>query len=61
MRALVFITLLIFTLPVVAHQPAESNVNPAEANNRICAPFRGGVVDPAIVKSMLQASEEGRP
>jgi polyisoprenoid-binding protein YceI len=60
MRALVFITLLIFTLPVVAHQPAELNVNPAEGNNRICAPFRGGVVDPAIVKSMLQASEEGR-
>jgi polyisoprenoid-binding protein YceI len=32
----------------------------AEDDGRICAPFRGGVVDPAIIDSMLQASEEGR-
>jgi polyisoprenoid-binding protein YceI len=40
-------------LSVCAHQPAETD-------ERLCAPFRGGIVDPAIIKSMLQASEEGR-
>ena len=30
-----------------------------EEDTRVCAPFRGGVVDPAIVSSMLQAKEEG--
>ncbi|NOQ88098.1 MAG: hypothetical protein GQ550_04170, partial [Gammaproteobacteria bacterium] len=29
-------------------------------DGRICAPFRGGIVDPAIIKSMLQASEDGK-
>jgi polyisoprenoid-binding protein YceI len=39
--------------PVFASQ-AENN------DSRICAPFRGGVVDPVIVDSMLQAAQEGR-
>jgi len=30
-----------------------------EEDTRVCAPFRGGVVDPAIVSSMLQAKKEG--
>lgn len=60
MRASVFLSLLILTLPVIAHPSAEENGHMTEGDNRICAPFRGGVVDPAIVKSMLQASEEGR-
>jgi polyisoprenoid-binding protein YceI len=42
-----------FALSVFAHDPADSD-------NRICAPFRGGVVDPAIVDSMLKASQENR-
>ncbi len=36
-------------------------VYPAQASDkRICAPFRGGVVDPSIVKTMLTAAEQGR-
>lgn len=68
MRALVLISLLLFTLSATAHQADKTNgrvngqINGNNHNddNRICAPFLGGVVDPAIVKSMLQASEEGR-
>ena len=64
MRVLVLLSLLFFTLPAFAHQPEEGNGQTNGVNhngdNRICAPFRGGIVDPAIVKSMLQASEEGR-
>jgi polyisoprenoid-binding protein YceI len=36
------------------------NAHPSqEEDTRVCAPFRGGVVDPAIVSSMLQAKKEG--
>ena len=35
-------------------------IQPAEDDGRLCAPFRGGVVDPAIVNSMLQAAAENR-
>ena len=35
-------------------------IQPAEDDSRLCAPFRGGVVDPAIVNSMLQAAAENR-
>jgi len=31
-----------------------------DSDGKICAPFRGGVVDPAIVNSMLQAASENR-
>ena len=55
MRAIILLSLLFITLPVFAHPHQQT-----EVDERICAPFRGGVVDPAIVKSMLQASEEGR-
>lgn len=34
--------------------------SPADSDSRICAPFRGGVVDPVIVNSMLQAAAENR-
>ena len=53
MRAFVLLSLLIFSLPV-------SSLQAAEDDGRICAPFRGGIVDPAIIQSMLKASEEGR-
>ena len=54
MRAFILLSLLFITSPVFAHPHQQT-----EVDERICAPFRGGVVDPAIVKSMLQASEEG--
>lgn len=53
MRALILLTLVIFSFSVFSLQAAEDD-------GRICAPFRGGIVDPAIINSMLQASEEGR-
>jgi polyisoprenoid-binding protein YceI len=53
MRILIFLSLIVFSIPAFSQQPAEDD-------SRICAPFRGGIVDPAIIKTMLQASEEGR-
>jgi len=55
MRAFIFLSLLFTSLLTFAHPPQQ-----AEVDKRICAPFRGGVVDQAIVKSMLEASEEGQ-
>ena len=55
MRTFILLLLLLIALPVFAHPHQKT-----EVDERICAPFRGGVVDPAIVKTMLQASEEGR-
>jgi polyisoprenoid-binding protein YceI len=52
-RTLILLSLIIFSFPAFA-------LHSADDNGRICAPFRGGIVDPAIIKSMLQASEEGR-
>ncbi len=52
MRVLILLSLVIFSFPAFSSQAAD--------NSRICAPFRGGIVDPAIINSMLQASEEGR-
>ncbi len=52
MRIPVFLLLMLFSLPAFSLQ--------SEDNDRVCAPFRGGIVDPAIIQSMLQASEEGR-
>jgi len=51
----VFILLLTLIIPLSAFA-AQSTDN----DGRICAPFRGGVVDPAIVNSMLQAATENR-
>jgi len=53
MRTFIFLSLLFTSLITFAHQQTEFD-------ERICAPFRGGVVDQAIVKSMLEASEEGQ-
>ncbi|NOQ90211.1 MAG: hypothetical protein GQ549_04625, partial [Gammaproteobacteria bacterium] len=53
MRTLILFSLIIFSLPAIALQSADDD-------GRICAPFRGGIVDPAIIKSMLQASEDGK-
>jgi polyisoprenoid-binding protein YceI len=53
MRALIFLSLLFTSLLTFAHPHQQT-----EADERICAPFRGGVVDQAIVKSMLEASEK---
>jgi polyisoprenoid-binding protein YceI len=52
MRTIILLILLTVSFSVFAHDTEEKN-------GRICAPFRGGVVDPAIVDSMLQAAEEG--
>jgi polyisoprenoid-binding protein YceI len=55
MRAFIFLSLLFTSLLTFAHPHQKT-----EVDERICAPFRGGVVDQAIVKSMLEASEEGQ-
>ena len=55
MRAFILLLLLLNALPIFAHPHQKT-----EVDERVCAPFRGGVVDPIIVNSMLQASEEGR-
>lgn len=55
MRTFIVLTLLLVTVPVFAHPHQQP-----EVDDRICAPFRGGIVDPTIVNSMLQASKEGR-
>ena len=55
MRAFILLLPLLNALPIFAHPHQKT-----EVDERVCAPFRGGVVDPIIVNSMLQASEEGR-
>ena len=50
---LIILLLLMVSLSAFALQSTDSD-------SRICAPFRGGVVDPAIVNSMLQAAAENR-
>jgi polyisoprenoid-binding protein YceI len=55
MRFFIFLSLLFTSLLTFAH-PSQQ----AEFDERICAPFRGGVVDEVIVRSMLEASEEGQ-
>ena len=52
MRVPVFLLLILFSLPAFNLQ--------SEDKDRIWAPFHGGIVDPAIIQSMLQAGEEGR-
>lgn len=52
MRVFVLLLLLAVSFSANALQSADSG--------RICAPFRGGVVDPVIVESMMQAAKEGR-
>lgn len=53
MRIFILLLMLIVSLSAFANQSSDSD-------GRICAPFRGGVVDPAIVNSMLQAASENR-
>lgn len=53
MRVFIYLLLLIISLSAFALQSTEDD-------GRLCAPFRGGVVDPAIVNSMLQAAAENR-
>ena len=53
MRALILLSLVFFSFPVFAEHIEDHE-------GRICAPFRGGVVDNAILEKMLQANEEGR-
>ncbi len=52
-RVFILLLLLIVSLSAFANQSSDSD-------GRICAPFRGGVVDPVIVNSMLQAAAENR-
>ena len=51
----VFILLLLFIVPFSAFA-----IQSTEDDGKLCAPFRGGVVDPAIINSMLQAAAENR-
>jgi polyisoprenoid-binding protein YceI len=51
----ILILLLLFIVPFSAFA-----IQSTEDDGRLCAPFRGGVVDPAIVNSMLQAAAENR-
>lgn len=53
MRAFTLLLLITFTFPVFALQTEGDD-------GRICAPFRGGVVDPAVIEKMLKADREGR-
>jgi polyisoprenoid-binding protein YceI len=53
MRFLLFAVLILNACLVQAH-PVPGQ------DSRLCAPFRGGIVDPDIVKSMLLAANEGR-
>ena len=53
MRIFSLLLLLIVSFSAFAIQSTEDD-------GRLCAPFRGGVVDPAIVNSMLQAAAENR-
>ena len=53
MRALTLLLLIAFNFPVFALQAADDD-------GRICAPFRGGIVDPAVIEKMLKADREGR-
>ena len=55
MRAFIFLLLLFISLLTFAHPHQK-----VEVDERICAPFRGGIVDQTIVKSMLEASKKGR-
>ena len=52
MRVLIQLLLIFFSVLPFAAQSSNGD-------GRICAPFRGGIVDPAILQSMLQASDEG--
>lgn len=52
MRKIILLFILSWSLSALAHD-ADNH------NERICAPFRGGVVDPVIVDSMLKAADEG--
>lgn len=52
MRIISILILFTISLALHAHPPTEDD-------HRVCAPFRGGVVDPAIVDSMLQAKQDG--
>ena len=53
MRLFILLLLLVVSSSTFANQQTNSD-------SKICAPFRGGVVDPAIVSSMLQAAAENR-
>ena len=53
MRVFILLFFLFLSLSAFAIQSAESD-------GKLCAPFRGGVVDPAIVDSMLQAATKNR-
>jgi len=52
MHIIILLLLLNISFPVFALESEGKN-------GRICAPFLNGVVDPAIVNSMLQAAKEG--
>ncbi len=53
MRTLVLLSLIFFSFLVFAEHSEDHE-------GRICAPFRGGVVDPVILEKMLLANKEGR-
>ncbi len=53
MRVFIMLLLIIISLSAIASQQTDSD-------SKICAPFRGGIVDPVIVNSMLKAAAENR-
>ena len=53
MRVFIMLVLISISLLAIASQQTDSD-------SKICAPFLGGVVDPVIVSSMLQAASENR-
>jgi len=53
------ILLFIFQLVLLAFSSTLNAHPPIDKDSRVCAPFRGGVVDPTIVSSMLQAKRDG--
>jgi len=53
MRVFIMLLLMIISLSAIASQQTDSD-------SKICAPFRGGIVDPVIVNSMLKAAAENR-
>jgi len=53
MRIFIMLLLMIISLSAIASQQTDSD-------SKICAPFRGGIVDPVIVNSMLKAAAENR-
>lgn len=54
------VRIFIILLLQIISQTVFATQSSIDSDSRICAPFRGGIVDPVIVNSMLQAAAENR-